>query len=130
MDLYEKFPETFIVAETDGTLIGYVMCRIERSLSSLSLRPLSIAKKGHIISIAVLPEHRNKGVGHTLVEEALKAMSTHYDAESFYLEVRASNSGAVSLYRKLGFEVERTIRGYYSDGESAYIMSRKADSDD
>ncbi len=105
------------------------MCRIERSLSGLSLRPLSIARKGHIISIAVLPEHRKKGVGRALVQEALKAMSTYYKADHCYLEVRVGNADAISLYRKLGFEVERTARRYYSDGESAYIMSRQVDSE-
>lgn len=125
MDLYETFPETFVVAEADGVIVGYVMCRIERNFSSLSLRPFSIAKKGHIISIAVLPEYRNKGVGSALVEEALEAMSAHYGAEHCYLEVRVSNTGALNLYRKIGFEVERTIRRYYSDGENAYIMGRQ-----
>jgi len=130
MDLYEKFPETFIVAEADRVIVGYVMCRIERSFSSLSLRPFSISKKGHIISIAVLPGYRSKGVGSALVEEALEAMSAHYDAEHCYLEVRVSNTGALNLYRKLGFEVERTIGGYYSDGENAYIMGRQVHSGD
>jgi len=130
MDLYEKSPETFIVAEADSVIIGYVMCRIERNFSSLSLRPLSITKKGHIISIAVLPGYRSKGVGSALVEEALEAMSARYDAEHCYLEVRVSNTGALNLYRKLGFEVERTIGGYYSDGEDAYIMGRQVHSVD
>ncbi len=130
MELYGKFPRTFIVAETEGVLIGYVMCRIERDFSSLSLRPFSITKKGHIISIAVLPEYRSKGVGSALVEEALEAMSVHYGAERCYLEVRVSNASALKLYMKLGFEVEKTLTGYYSNGEDAHIMGRKTDSKD
>jgi len=125
MDLYESYPETFIVAEKDGRIIGYIMCRIESGFSGMSLRSLSLAKKGHIISIAVLPEYRNKGVGQALIEQALQAMSAHYEARSCFLEVRMSNDSAISLYKKAGFEVERTLRGYYSDGENAYIMSRK-----
>jgi ribosomal-protein-alanine N-acetyltransferase len=125
MDLYESYPETFIVAEIDGEIIGYIMCRIESGFLGMSLRNLSLSKKGHIISIAVLPEHRNKGVGQTLIRQALQAMFTHYEACSCYLEVRASNDNAIKLYKKAGFEVEKTIRGYYSDGENAYIMSRK-----
>ncbi|RLI02938.1 ribosomal-protein-alanine acetyltransferase, partial [Candidatus Bathyarchaeota archaeon] len=29
---------------------------------------------------------------------------------------------------KVGFEIQRTIRGYYADGENAYIMSRRIQS--
>jgi ribosomal-protein-alanine N-acetyltransferase len=60
-----------------------------------------------------------------LIEEALHAMSMSYEAKSCFLEVRVSNDDAVGLYKRMGFEVERTVRGYYSDGEDAYIMSRK-----
>jgi len=127
MDLYERFPETFIVAESDGTIAGYIMCRIEGSFPSLGFRPFNTGKKGHIISIAVLPEHRRKGVGRALVNEALRAMSNRYGAKSCYLEVRTSNRSAIDLYKKEGFQIERTVKGYYSDGEGAHIMSLSLD---
>ncbi len=130
MDLYERFPETFIVAEEDNKIIGYVMCRIESSVSSLTFRPFHVTKKGHIISIAVLPGYRRKGVGQALIREALNAMITYYKAKSCYLEVRVTNTGAVNLYRKMGFKIERTIGGYYSDGEDAYIMSESLKTED
>jgi ribosomal-protein-alanine N-acetyltransferase len=37
MDLYERFPETFVVAEEDGGIAGYIMCRIEVGLSNFGL---------------------------------------------------------------------------------------------
>jgi len=122
MDLYERFPETFIVAEEDGELVGYVMCRIETGIPSF--RSIRIMKRGHVISIAVLPKHQRQGVGYALMQEAMKAM-LHYNAKECYLEVRTSNIPAVDLYKKMGFDIARTIRGYYADGEDAYIMSRK-----
>jgi len=125
MGLYESFPETFIVAEKDGAIVGYIMCRIESGFSGIGFKPFSLSRKGHIISIAVLPEHRRKGLGRALIEEALERMGKFYNAKSCYLEVRVSNEAAINLYKKAGFEVQRTIRGYYIDGESAYIMSRK-----
>jgi len=122
MDLHERFPETFIVAEENGELVGYVMCRIETGLPDFGL--LGIAKRGHVISIAVLPEHQREGIATALMKKAMEGMKT-YKARECYLEVRVSNSPAVSLYQKLGFEASRIVHGYYADGEDAYIMSLK-----
>jgi len=120
--LYEEFPETFIVAEEYGKVIGYIMCRIESGMPSF--RAFRIPKRGHIISIAVLPEYRNQGVGGALIQKALEAMAL-YRARECYLEVRVSNHPAVNLYKKLGFKNIKAMRGYYADGEDAYIMSKE-----
>ncbi len=122
MNLYKRFPETFIVAEEDGTVNGYIMCRIETGIPSFKL--LGIARKGHVISIAVLPEHQKEGIGYALMREAMNAM-VNYKAKECYLEVRSNNVPAVNLYRKMGFEIVRTISGYYADGEAAYVMARR-----
>jgi len=122
MDLYERFPETFILAEEDGEIVGYVMCRIETGLPDFGL--LGIAKRGHVISIAVLPEHRRKGIGTALMKEAMVGMRG-YKAKECYLEVRVTNTPAVKLYEKLRFETSRVVHSYYADGEDAYIMSNK-----
>lgn len=120
VDLYKNFPETFIVAEEDGQIVGYIMCRIESGFSRFSL-----IKRGHVISIAVLPSHRRKGIGETLLKEALQAMINHYGVKECYLEVRVSNMPAINLYKKVGFKIEKTIRRYYADGENAYLMRIK-----
>ena len=122
MDLFERFPEAFIVAEEDHTIVGYIMCRIEVGLSNLGLGGL--IRKGHVVSIAVLPSARRKGVAQALINTALDGMR-FYKAKQCYLEVRVTNDAGVALYKKLGFEVSRTVHGYYSDGEDAYVMSKK-----
>jgi len=122
MDLYERFPETFIVAEVYFELVGYIMCRIETGLPDFGL--LGIAKRGHVISIAVLPEYQRKGIGQALMQEAMKGMRLQ-KAKECYLEVRVSNEHAISLYKKLGFETSKIMRGYYADGEDAALMTRK-----
>src|SRR4030065_2618497 len=68
IDLHERFPEAFIVAEEDGKIVGYIMGRIEVGLSNLGLGGL--IRKGHIVSIAVLPQSRRKGVGQELITPA------------------------------------------------------------
>lgn len=122
MDLYERFPETFIVSELDCRVAGYIMCRIEVGLSNFGLGGL--IRKGHVVSIAVLPTARRKGIAQALIKTALEGMQ-YYKAKQCYLEVRVTNDAGISLYKKLGFEVSRTIHGYYSDGEDAYVMSKK-----
>jgi ribosomal-protein-alanine N-acetyltransferase len=122
VDLYRRFPETFIVAEENGNVVGYIMCRVEVGLSNIGLPGL--VKKGHVVSVAVMPEYRRKGVGGALVTKAMEGMRK-YGAKQCYLEVRVTNEEAISLYKKLGLEVSRSIRGYYADGEDAYVMSKK-----
>jgi ribosomal-protein-alanine N-acetyltransferase len=122
MNLYKRFPETFIVAEVNREIVGYIMCRIETGIPNFKL--LGIRKKGHVISIAVLPNHQQKGIGYALMREATQAM-VNYKAKECYLEVRESNLPAVGLYKKLGFEIARTARNYYANGEDAFVMAKQ-----
>ena len=122
MDLHERFPDTFIVAEEDHELVGYIMCRIEVGLSNFGLGGL--IRKGHVVSLAVTPQARRKGVASGLLKTAMTAM-WGYKAKQIYLEVRVTNEAGVNLYKMVGLEVTRTVPGYYSDGEDAYVMSKK-----
>ena len=122
VDLHQRFPETFIVAEEDGKVMGYIMCRIEVGLSNYGFGGL--IRKGHVVSIAVLPQGRRKGIASALIKRALEGME-YYKAKQGFLEVRVTNEGGISLYKKLGFEITRTVNGYYSDGEDAYVMTKK-----
>ncbi len=120
-DLLRGFPEGFLVTEREGEIVGYIMCRLEYGFSNFGL---SVIKKGHIVSIAVMEEHRRKGLGRALMEEAMKAMKMRRCSETF-LEVRVSNFPAIDLYKKLGFVEVRKIPYYYRDGEEALVMAKK-----
>ena len=118
--LLEELPEAFIVAEISGKIIGYIMCKMEHGFSNF--RKLGFVKKGHVVSIAVLDEHRRKGFGSVLVNEAINGVKTIQCSE-LYLEVRCSNNDAVRLYEKLGFSITQKLKAYYRDGEDAYVMA-------
>jgi [ribosomal protein S18]-alanine N-acetyltransferase len=122
VDLHQRFPETFIVAEENGKVMGYIMSRIEVGLSNYGFGGL--IRKGHVVSIAVLPLGRRKGIASALIKRALEGMG-YYKAKQGFLEVRVTNEGGISLYKKLGFEITRTVNGYYSDGEDAYVMTKR-----
>lgn len=122
LGLYLHAPKAFIVAECSEGICGYIMCRIERGISSFGRSP---AKKGHVVSVAVRDEHRHHGIGSKLVEAAMKGMQ-EYGASEFFLEVRKTNEAAISVYEKLNFEIKRVLKGYYRDGEDAYLMACRA----
>jgi ribosomal-protein-alanine N-acetyltransferase len=122
IDLHERFSQTFIVAEENGEVVGYIMCRVELGLSNFGFG--GVIRKGHVVSVAVLPQYRRKGIGEALIKEAIEGMHL-YNAKQCFLEVRIANTPAIDLYKKLGFQVTRTIHSYYADGEDAYVMSRK-----
>lgn len=121
IDTYNTLPDTFLVAEYQGRVVGYIMCRLEHGFSDL--KKLRFAKKGHVISVAVMPDYRRLGIAYSLVESALAAFAA-LRADECYLEVRINNDPAIELYKKMGFIIARTIPRYYFDSADAYVMSK------
>ncbi len=78
-----------------------------------------------LLNIAVDPECQGQGYGKYLMNH-LFSLSREQQAESIWLEVRAGNQRAISLYEQNGFhEVDRR-RNYYPAAhgrEDAIIMS-------
>ncbi len=124
-DLYRRFPETFVVAEADGEIQGYIMCRIERGLSKF--KSLRAARLCHVVSVAVREPYRRRGMATAVLTRAMdNGLETH-DTSECYLEVRVTNEPAVVLYEKLGFSKVKRNYGYYMDGEDAWVMAREID---
>ncbi len=118
-DLLKTSPESFIVAEKDGKIVGYIMCRIEYGFSNF--KRFSLSRKGHIVSLAVLEDHRGNGLGKSLISSATEALKQK-GCNEVYLEVRVTNDEAVSIYKKLGFKITSVVSGYYRDNEKANLM--------
>jgi ribosomal-protein-alanine N-acetyltransferase len=77
----------------------------------------------HIATIATHPEFRRQGIGTLILKSALKDASADAVRRAF-LEVRASNEAAISMYRKFGFEITGRRAKYYKDnGEDAILMT-------
>jgi ribosomal-protein-alanine N-acetyltransferase len=120
-DIASSYPDTFLVAESDGEIQGYIMCRVERGFSKV--RGFSTARLLHVVSIAVRQPYRRKGIAFALMNEAMKRGVASYKASECYLEVRVGNEAAISLYEKLGFSKVKRNYGYYLDGEDAWVMA-------
>ena len=99
----------FIVA-LEGEVLGYAISEIHQN-------------RGHVVSMAVSPEHRREGVGAALLQESLKRLAPR--AGEVYLEVRTTNKAAIRLYERFSFTKTGEIRhGYYHGGEDATLMRR------
>jgi ribosomal-protein-alanine N-acetyltransferase len=81
-------------------------------------------RNGYILSIAVHPKNRNKGVA-VLLMKFLESKCKEKSFNKLTLEVKVGNRPAIAVYRKLGF-VEIGIKiGFYVDGTNAIIMEKK-----
>src|SRR2546422_2450363 len=108
-ELARDNPETFLVLTLNNEIVGYgVVDRWE--------------DHDHLISIAVRPDSRRKGLGEALLVELEKRLSNE---RPLRLEVRQSNFGAIHLYSKRGFTKTGLAEGYYGDGENAIVMEKR-----
>lgn len=81
-----------------------------------------VLDESQITNVAVLPEGRGKGIGESLMREAIR-IARERDVVLMSLEVRVTNRVAQNLYRKLGFQDGGIRKGYYSDNqEDALVM--------
>lgn len=101
-----------IAAEMEDALAGFILCRL-------------IVGEAEILTLAVRPQHRRRGVAAALVEAALAAAAPA--GAAMFLEVAADNVGAIALYRRAGFEEIGRRAGYYgrrSGSVDALVMRR------
>lgn len=90
-------------------LAGYIVARLG-------------ANELHINNVAVRESYRRRGIGRALLDKILTA-GKRSGSRAAYLELRAGNSVALSLYQKCGFQVTARRGRYYSDPvEDALVM--------
>jgi ribosomal-protein-alanine N-acetyltransferase len=76
----------------------------------------------HLTDLGVTAPARRRGLARALVS-ALRREGEHGGARTIVLEVRASNSAALTLYGSLGFtELDRRARYYADNDEDAVVM--------
>ena len=76
----------------------------------------------HVMNVAVEPAHRRRGIATALLDRLFE-LTAEDGRRGYTLEVRVSNSHAIALYERLGFQARGIRRGYYTDNrEDALIM--------
>lgn len=79
--------------------------------------------EAEILTLAVIPAARRRGVGAALLAAALAGAAAR-GAAAMFLEVAAGNDAARGLYAGLGFAEVGRRRGYYTDGADALVLRR------
>ena len=73
----------------------------------------AIADEAEILTIAVSPDFRRRGLARTLVDAAARLAESH-GAQSLFLEVAEDNPAAIALYGGAGFALVGHRRSYYA----------------
>ena len=90
----------------------------------------SAAGESHILNLCVDPDSRRSGYAEALLSQAIATVIVA-GAGVMFLEVRLSNSAAISLYEKMGFAEVGRRANYYKvrgsatdDHEDALVMAK------
>jgi [ribosomal protein S18]-alanine N-acetyltransferase len=122
LTLYMRRPGAFtLVAEaqavdpgsagTQGRILGFIIAEAR-------------GRTGHIITIDVLAQARRRGIGAELLRAAEKRMQQAGSLVS-ELETPVNNAAAIRFYKAMGYFVERTVTGYYSNQLDALVMGKE-----
>ncbi len=111
----------------DCLRVGYNCWVWERNSCIEAYGVISIgAGECHILNLCVRPESRGQGLGRLLLEHLIEQARAR-KVETMLLEVRPSNTAALALYQRLGFNEMGLRKNYYpaeKGREDALILGR------
>lgn len=93
------------------TIIGYALM-------------MCVLDEAHLLNLSIAKAYQKQGLGRLLLEHMI-AQAKQQAAANMFLEVRTSNTPAITLYENMGFNEMAIRRGYYpaSHGrEDAVLM--------
>lgn len=110
LQLEDEFRK-FYVAKVNEEIVGYIICWICENTA-------------HIHNLSVKKSWQRSGVGSKLLEFLFKNLVDR-GINIVMLEVRVSNTPAINLYKKFGFDIVAVKPKFYNDGEDAYLMIKQ-----
>ena len=101
----------WLVAVDGDTVAGYI-----GSQSSID--------EADIMNVAVHPDYRRQGIAENLINTLVVELKNR-GCHALLLEVRVSNTPAITLYEKLGFEQVGCRKNYYRNPKEDALILRK-----
>jgi [ribosomal protein S18]-alanine N-acetyltransferase len=102
-----------LVLEEDGRIVAFLLMEVDRNRKTATL-----------VTLDVLKDHRRSGYASSLLARSEQTLAG-LGVTSYKLQVDTQNEGAISFYRKNGFEEQRLLRKYYPGSRDAWEMIKK-----
>jgi RimJ/RimL family protein N-acetyltransferase len=102
----------YLIAEREGKIVGHAF-----------LEPLHLKSICHVVQLTIGVHHgwQEKGIGTNLMQQLIDWAKQSETIEKIELNVRASNSRAIALYKKMGFVEEGRLMKRIKIGVDHYI---------
>lgn len=108
-----KAKSVVLVAEIEGNIIGSMIILLRKRILN-----------ARIYSLNVHPEYRRMGIASSLMDFASDIIEKK-GFDNITLETGITNTAAQNLYRSKGFQVDKKLSNYYSNGDDALHLIRK-----
>ncbi len=100
----------FVVLGKSGSIVGYAILADKKG-------------NGYLLSIAVHPKSRNKGIAASLLKY-LESKCRKKGFPKLMLEVREDNKRAIDVYKKQGLVEVAKKKDFYGDRVDALVMEK------
>jgi len=101
----------WLVAEENGKVLGYVGSQ-------------TVIDESDMMNIAVHPDCRRRGIANALITQLIEGLKKK-GSRMLTLEVRTSNTSAISLYSGFGFAQVGLRKNYYRNPKEDALILRK-----
>ena len=131
------FPDTFLVAESGGEIIGYTIGAVVQGnvhaanrqvMSDENTGRISMSgsedEEGWIIRMAVRKDCHGRHVGEGLFLRIMELME-NIGVKNLFLTVSPGNLPACSMYEKHGFKIADEIPCYFGEGKDRLVMQKR-----
>ncbi|HEV2120672.1 MAG TPA: GNAT family N-acetyltransferase [Candidatus Bathyarchaeia archaeon] len=108
LKIFKEFPNLAFVAVDDDKLVGFVMGSLQE-------------EQGEIEDLAIIENHRRKGLGKKLVESVVSAMKSS-GAKRALVWVTWRNTASIPFYYGIGFRFLHCERDKVTPGETADVI--------
>ncbi len=108
-----RIPQTFLIYDPEHDALW----------KSLALGRV-MGGDAELFFITTRPDLRGQGLAQALLADFEEYAKAVYRARTVMLEVRVSNTSAIRLYEKAGYQRQGLRRRYYQDGEDALVYGK------